>query len=115
MIASSSASPAVRSDLHSTTPPADNTATSAVPPPMSTTMLPEDSLRSMPAPIAANTGSSNSIGCRFAPAFSAACSTAMNSTSVTPEGTLMIRFERPTPAADCAFFSVYRRSCSAMS
>ncbi len=54
----SSSSPAVRTDMLETTPPSEITATSVVPPPMSTTMFPVASWIGSPAPIAAAIGSS---------------------------------------------------------
>src|ERR1700745_3655396 len=53
MIASSSSSPPMRIDWLTTMPPSEMTATSLVPPPMSTTMLPVGSPTGRPAPIAA--------------------------------------------------------------
>ena len=61
------------------------TATSVVPPPMSTIMQPDGSMIGRPAPIAAAIGSSMRQAPR-APAFRAASWTARFSTSVTPEG-----------------------------
>jgi actin-like ATPase involved in cell morphogenesis len=58
MIAASMSSPAVRIDWLVTMPPRLITATSVVPPPMSTTMLPVASCTGNPAPIAAAIGSS---------------------------------------------------------
>ena len=58
MIASSSSSPPMRSEVDVTMPPSEITATSVVPPPMSTTMLPLGSWMGRPAPIAAAIGSS---------------------------------------------------------
>ena len=100
---SSSLSPATRRDLEFTIPPIEMTATSLVPPPISTTMQPVASSIGRPAPIAASSGSSNKRGFFLAPARSAASSTAMYSTSVTPEGTQIIRFGLPIPAAEAAF------------
>ncbi len=57
-IAWSSSSPAVRTERVVTRPPSEITATSVVPPPMSTTMLPVASCTGSPAPIAAAIGSS---------------------------------------------------------
>ena len=57
-IASSSSSPPMRTDWLVTMPPSEMTATSVVPPPMSTTMLPVGSCTGRPAPIAAAIGSS---------------------------------------------------------
>src|SRR5437763_1092492 len=53
MIASSSSSPPMRIDWDTTIPPSEITATSLVPPPMSTTMFPVGSPTGRPAPIAA--------------------------------------------------------------
>src|ERR1022692_964469 len=58
MIAWSISSPPMRIDCEVTIPPREITATSVVPPPMSTTMLPVGSLTGSPAPIAAAIGSS---------------------------------------------------------
>jgi hypothetical protein len=54
----SRSSPAVRIDRLVTTPPSEMTATSVVPPPTSTTMLPVASWTGSPAPMAAAIGSS---------------------------------------------------------
>ena len=62
------------------------TATSVVPPPMSTTIEPVGSWIGSPAPIAAAIGSSMRYACR-APADMVASKTARFSTSVTPDGT----------------------------
>lgn len=59
MMASSISSPATRMDLASTIPPREMTATSVVPPPMSTIMFPAGSETGRLAPIAAAIGSSN--------------------------------------------------------
>ena len=67
-------------------PPRLMTATSDVPPPMSTTMLPVGSPTGRPAPIAAAIGSSIRYAWR-APADRHASSTARFSTPVTPDGT----------------------------
>src|SRR3972149_2998903 len=77
-------SPATRSERETTTPPIDNTATSDVPPPISTTMLPRTSLTGKPAPRAAAFGSSINPTSR-APADIAASYTARFSTSVAPD------------------------------
>ena len=66
-------------------PPRLMTATSVVPPPMSTMRLPDGSLTGSPAPIAAAIGSSIRRAQR-APALRAASRTARFSTSVTPDG-----------------------------
>ena len=58
MRASSISSPAVRSEVDVTMPARLMTATSVVPPPMSTTMLAAVSCTGRPAPIAAAIGSS---------------------------------------------------------
>ena len=58
MIAWSRSSPAVRIERLVTMPPSEITATSVVPPPTSTTMLPVASWTGSPAPIAAAIGSS---------------------------------------------------------
>ena len=57
-MASSSSSPPMRIDWLVTMPPSEMTATSVVPPPMSTTMLPVGSWTGRPAPMAAAMGSS---------------------------------------------------------
>ena len=58
MMAWSSSSPPIRIDCEVTIPPREMTATSVVPPPMSTTMLPVGSFTGSPAPMAAAIGSS---------------------------------------------------------
>jgi hypothetical protein len=67
-------------------PPRDITATSVVPPPMSTTMFPVGSFTGRPAPIAAAIGSSM-MYTRRAPAWCPASFTALCSTPVIPLGT----------------------------
>ena len=89
MIELSSSSPPTRTDREATIPPREMTATSLVPPPMSTTMLPVASATGRPAPMAAAMGSSMMETC-LAPALKAASRTARRSTSVTPEGMQMI-------------------------
>ena len=74
-------------------PPSAITATSLVPPPMSTTMFPVGSAIGMPAPIAAAIGSSISCTLR-APAARHASSTARFSTSVMPDGAHITTRER---------------------
>src|SRR3954467_9462740 len=86
MIASSSSSPPTRIDWLTTMPPRLMPATSEVPPPMSTTMLPVGSPTGRPAPMAAAIGSSIRYAWR-APALRHASSTARFSTPVTPDGT----------------------------
>ena len=56
-IASSRALPATRRLVEATTPPSASTATSVVPPPMSTIIEPNAWLTGRPAPIAAAIGS----------------------------------------------------------
>ncbi len=73
-------------DWDTTMPPRLITATSDVPPPMSTTMLPVGSPTGRPAPMAAAIGSSIRYAWR-APADRQASSTARFSTPVTPLGT----------------------------
>ena len=86
IIASSNLSPAALTEVELTTPPNDKTATSDVPPPISTTIDPVGSATGRPAPIAAATGSS--IKYTFlAPAASADSLIALLSTFVAPEGT----------------------------
>ena len=83
-----------------TTPPSEITATSVVPPPMSTTMLPIGSWIGRPAPIAAAIGCSMRKVCA-APARRAASSTARCSTCVMADGTQIstrARYNRLTPA-----------------
>ena len=58
MMASSISSPPLRTDWLVTIPPSEMTATSLVPPPMSTTMFPFGSPIGSPAPMAAAIGSS---------------------------------------------------------
>ncbi len=86
---SSNLSPAQRTEHEVTISPREITATSDVPPPMSTTMLPVGSETGRPAPMAAAIGSSIS-STLLAPAWRAASSTARRSTSVTPEGMQMM-------------------------
>ena len=68
-----------------TIPPKEIIATSVVPPPISTIMLPVGSPTGSPAPIAAAIGSSINTT-SLAPAFLVASSMALLSTSVTPDG-----------------------------
>ena len=89
MMASSSSSPPIRTDWLVTIPPSEITATSVVPPPMSTTMLPVGSCTGRPAPMAAAMGSSMMNAGLRAPADSAASCTARCSTPVMPDGTQM--------------------------
>ncbi len=85
MIAWSISSPPTRMDSEATMPPSEITATSVVPPPTSTTMLP-GSCTGSPAPIAAAIGSSM-MYTRLAPAWRPASFTALCSTPVIPLGT----------------------------
>ena len=79
----------MRTDWLVTMPPSEMTATSVVPPPMSTTMLPVGSCTGRPAPMAAAIGSSMMWAGLRAPAYSAASCTARCSTPVMPDGTQM--------------------------
>ena len=97
-------------------PPSEMTATSLVPPPMSTTMLPVASDTGSPAPMAAAIGSSMTMTWR-APAFKLASRTARRSTSVTPDGMQMItrgRVNMPLPQAFlmkiCSMLAVMSKS-----
>ena len=58
MMASSISSPAIRMERAATMPPSEITATSDVPPPMSTIIEPTGSSTGSPAPMAAANGSS---------------------------------------------------------
>ena len=94
-------------------PPSEMTATSVVPPPMSTIMFPVGSAIGRPAPIAAAIGSSIRYAWR-APAERVASSTARRSTPVTPDGT-------QTTTRGCAnrfwctFWMKWRSICSVTS
>ena len=70
-------------------PPSERTATSVVPPPISTTIEPVGSVTGKFAPIAAAIGSSIRKTLR-APALSADSCMALLSTAVEPEGTQMM-------------------------
>ena len=87
-IASFMSSPPMRSDVEWTMPESEITATSVVPPPMSTTMFAPGSVMGRPAPTAAATGSDTRYTLR-APACMADSCTARRSTWVMPEGTLI--------------------------
>ena len=89
IIEESNSSPATLTERDVTMPPSEITATSLVPPPISTIILPVGSATGRPAPIAAAIGSSI-IETRFAPAFWVASLTALRSTAVTPEGMQII-------------------------
>ena len=93
-IASSSASPPTRIEREVTMPPSAITATSVVPPPMSTISCPTGSPTGSPVPIAAAIGSAMRSASR-APASWAASSTARRSSGVRPEGTQTITRGRP--------------------
>ncbi len=91
------------------------TATSVVPPPMSTMRLPLGSLTGRPAPIAAAIGSSMSRAQR-APALRAASRTARFSTSVTPDGMpRSIRGRGMSPIRSWTRFTKYLIICSVTS
>src|SRR5699024_1700393 len=78
--------PAVLIDLLVTIPPKEITATSVVPPPISTIILPVGSHTGKSDPIAAAKGSAI-VKASFAPACLAASTTALSSTFVIPVGT----------------------------
>ena len=78
-------SPAISMEFATTIPPREITATSVVPPPISTIILACGSVISRPAPIADAIGSSIKIT-SLAPACFAASSTARRCTSVVDEG-----------------------------
>lgn len=83
-----------------TIPPSEMTATSVVPPPMSTTIEPRGSATGSPAPIAAAIGSSIRWTA-LAPARFEAWTMARRSTGVTPDGTqitIRVRGRRPGTA-----------------
>lgn len=85
IIERSNSSPATLTEREVTIPRSEITATSLVPPPISTIILPVGSATGRPAPIAAAIGSST-MNTLLAPAFSAASLTARFSTAVTPDG-----------------------------
>ena len=91
-------SPATLIERDTTIPPIEITATSVVPPPMSTIIEPTDSVTGSPAPIAAAIGSSTRPASR-APALTVASRTARFSTSVTPEGMPITTRGRAVPKA----------------
>ena len=96
-------------------PPSDRTATSVVPPPMSTISEPDGSDTGSPAPIAAAMGSSIRRAQR-APALRAASRTARFSTSVTPDGMpSSIRGRGIRPTRSCTLFTKYLIICSVTS
>ena len=98
-----------------TIPPRQMTATSVVPPPMSTMSDPVGSLTGRPAPIAAAIGSSMSRAQR-APALIVASRTARFSTSVTPDGMPTSTRGRGMRAyRSCTFWMKYRIICSVTS
>ena len=94
-------------------PPSEMTATSVVPPPMSTIMLPVGSATGSPAPIAAAIGSSIRYAWR-APALSVASSTARFSTPVTPDGT-QTTTRGCAKRCWCTFWMKWRSICSVTS
>ena len=85
MMAASNSSPARLIERAATMPPRAITATSLVPPPISTIMLPTGEFVGRPAPMAAAIGSSM-IRTLLAPAFLQDSRTARLSTAVTPDG-----------------------------
>src|SRR5436305_1733113 len=89
------------------------TATSVVPPPMSTTMFPDGSPTGSPAPIAAAIGSSIRYAWR-APADRQASSTARFSTPVTPDGT-QTTTRGCAQRFWCTFWMKWRSICSVTS
>ena len=95
-------------------PPSEMTAISAVPPPMSTIMLPVGSLMGRPAPMAAAMGSSMTETWR-APAFRVASRTARRSTSVTPDGMQMTTRGRENMLLPQAFFRKFSSRLAVMS
>src|SRR3954452_2044034 len=108
-------SPPMRMLRDTTMPPRERTATSVVPPPMSTISEPEGSDTGRPAPIAAAIGSSMSPAQR-APALSAASRTARFSTSVTPEGMpSSIRGRASIPTRSWTLSTKYLIICSVTS
>ena len=111
----SSSSPPMRMLRLTTIPPRLITATSVVPPPMSTMRLPVGSPTGRPAPIAAAMGSSISRAQR-APELSAASRTALFSTSVTPDGMpTSIRGRGIRPTRSCTLCTKYLSICSVTS
>ena len=94
-------------------PPSEITATSVVPPPMSTIMFPVGSPTGSPAPIAAAIGSSIRYAWR-APAARVASSTARFSTPVTPDGTQTIT-RGWAKRCWCTFWMKWRSICSVTS
>ena len=96
-------------------PPRLMTATSVVPPPMSTMRLPLGSLMGRPAPMAAAMGSSMRRAQR-APALRAASRTARRSTSVTPDGMpSSMRGRGTSPTRSCTRWTKYLIICSVTS
>ena len=108
-------SPPMRMLRLTTMPPRLMTATSVVPPPMSTMRLPEGSETGRPAPMAAAIGSSMSRAQR-APALRAASRTARFSTSVTPDGMpSSMRGRGMSPTRSCTRWTKYLIICSVTS
>ena len=79
----------MRTDWLVTMPPSEITATSVVPPPMSTTMLPVGSCTGRPGADGGGHRLLDDVGRAARPAYSAASMTARRSTPVMPEGTQM--------------------------
>src|SRR3972149_2566710 len=108
-------SPPMRMLRETTMPPRLMTATSVVPPPMSTMSEPEGSPTGRPAPMAAAMGSSISRAQR-APALRAASRTARFSTSVTPDGMpSSMRGRGMSPTRSCTLCTKYLIICSVTS
>jgi len=114
MMASSILSPPVRIDRDVTIPESEITATSVVPPPMSTTMLPVGAVTSRPAPMAAAIGSSIRNTSR-APADRADSRTARFSTLVIQGGTQMTMRGRARVRRLWARWMKYRSIASVIS
>ncbi len=105
----------MRIERETTMPPSEMTATSVVPPPMSTIIDPVASVTGMCAPIAAAIGSSIRWHSR-APALRAASCTAIFSTSVTPLGMpTTTRGRGIRPNLSCTFWMKYLSICSVTS
>ena len=114
-MSTSISSPPIRMLRLTTIPPRLITATSVVPPPMSTIRLPVGSETGRPAPIAAAIGSSIRRA-HLAPAFRAASRTARFSTSVTPDGMpRTMRGRGMRPIRSCTRCTKYLIICSVTS
>jgi len=106
-------SPAIRTDSLNTVPPKLNTATSVVPPPISTIIVPIGSVTGNDAPIAAATGSSIKWT-SLAPANPASL-TALRSTLVTPLGIPITILGATIPLPSLHFWINVLIICSAAS